>query len=135
MTLSGTALFIGAEAVMGIFTPDRSVVLLGASVLRMVAVTEPVYGVSVILEGIFQGVGDTKYCFIYNLLGMWGIRILGTWIMLNIFGMDASAQSGLIAAWGCMIAHNLVVGALLAVRYLRGKWNPLNRANPQAMEA
>jgi len=135
MTLSGTALFIGAEAVMGIFTPDRSVVLLGASVLRMVAVTEPVYGVSVILEGIFQGVGDTKYCFIYNLLGMWGIRILGTWIMLNIFGMDASAQSGLVAAWGCMIAHNLVVGALLAVRYLRGKWNPLNRANPQAMEA
>ena len=121
MALSGGALYLGAEALMRVFTADAAVIALGARVLRMVALSEPVYGVAVILEGIFQGVGDTKYCFIFNLAGMWGVRILGTWIMLKQLGR------GLTAAWACMIAHNLLLGALLLARYLRGRWNPLNR--------
>ena len=52
---------------------------------------------------------------------MWGVRILGTFICLKFFGL------GLTAAWGCMIAHNILLGALLTVRYIRGRWNPLNR--------
>ena len=106
---------------MGVFTRDASVIALGTRVLRMVALSEPIYGVAIILEGIFQGVGDTKSAFVFNILGMWGVRILGTWIALRRFG------GGLTAAWGCMIAHNLLLGALLTVRYLRGRWNPLNR--------
>ena len=121
MTFSGAALFIAAETLMGLFTADAAVISLGSAVLRMVAVTEPIYGIAVILEGIFQGVGDTKYTFFCNLLGMWGMRIVGTFICIKLLGM------GLISAWACMIAHNIVLGALLMARYLRGAWNPLNR--------
>lgn len=121
MALSGATLFIGAEALMKVFTRDTAVIELGAQVLRMVALSEPVYGVAVILEGLFQGVGDTKSTFVFNIIGMWGVRILGTFIMIRFFG------GGLRAAWGCMIAHNLLLGALLVIRYARGKWNPLNR--------
>ena len=121
MTLSGAALFLSAEALMGMFTRDAAVIALGTRVLRMVALSEPIYGVAVILEGIFQGVGDTRSTFIFNIIGMWGVRILGTCIMLRCFG------GGLTAAWGCMIAHNLLLGAMLTVRYIRGRWNPLNR--------
>ena len=140
MLLSGTALFFGAYTLMQLFIPagetvNQRVIDLGATVLKMVAVTEPIYGVSVVLEGIFQGVGDTKHCFVYNLLGMWGIRILGTWILLTQFGMNAAPESGLISAWACMIAHNIVVGILLSTRYLRGKWNPLNSPSGKALEA
>lgn len=121
MAASGAALYLSAEALMRVFTADAAVIALGARVLRMVALSEPVYGMAVILEGIFQGVGDTRSAFVFNLAGMWGVRILGTWIMLNGFGL------GLVSAWGCMIAHNLLLGALLLARYLRGRWNPLNR--------
>ena len=121
MTFSGAMLFIGAESLMKVFTRDAAVIALGAQVLRMVALSEPVYGVAVILEGLFQGVGDTKSTFVFNIIGMWGIRILGTFIMLHFF------NGGLRAAWGCMIAHNLLLGSLLFTRYLRGRWNPLNR--------
>ena len=121
MLLSGAALFLGAEALMQVFTRDAQVIALGARVLRMVALSEPVYGVAIILEGVFQGVGDTKSTFVFNILGMWGVRILGTWICLTRLG------GGLTSAWGCMIAHNLLLGALLATRYVRGRWNPLNR--------
>ena len=121
MTLTGAALFLSAELLMGVFTRDAEVIALGTRVLRMVALSEPIYGVAVILEGIFQGVGDTKSTFIFNIIGMWGVRILGTWILLHFFG------GGLTAAWGCMIAHNILLGALLSVRFIRGTWNPLNR--------
>ena len=122
MSLSGAALFATAALLMKVFTADTAVIALGATVLRMVAVTEPIYGVAVILEGIFQGVGDTKHTFFFNLIGMWGVRILGTWFCLKVFGL------GLTSAWACMIAHNILLGILLTHRYISGRWNPLNRA-------
>ncbi|MDO4829599.1 MAG: MATE family efflux transporter [Clostridia bacterium] len=119
MTLSGAALFFGAEAVMSLFTQDEIVIRTGARVLRMVALTEPIYGVAVILEGIFNGVGDTMHTFVFNVVGMWGVRILGTYIFVIRLGQD------LTSAWACMIAHNIALGAMLTARYLRGRWNPL----------
>lgn len=129
MALSGAALYASAELLMGVFTRDSAVIALGARVLRMVALSEPVYGVAVILEGVFQGVGDTKSAFVFNIIGMWGVRILGSYIMLNAFG------GGLTAAWGCMIAHNILLGSLLFIRFIRGRWNPLNREETHAIRA
>ena len=66
-----------------------------------------------------QGVGKTKLPFIYNIIGMWGIRIVGTFICTQMLGME------LVSAWGCMIAHNMLLFVLFLITYLRGKWNPL----------
>ena len=119
MTCSGTLLFLAARRMMGLFTPSREVIDLGTVVLRMVAVTEPLYGVAVVLEGIFQGVGDTMYAFRCNIAGMWGVRILGTVVCVRVLGM------GLPAAWGCMIAHNILLFILFIRHYRTGAWNPL----------
>ena len=85
----------------------------------MVAVSEPFYGFSIIIEGLMQGVGKTKAPFIYNIVGMWGIRIIGTFICTQWLGY------GLISAWACMIAHNMLLFVLFLVSYIRGSWNPL----------
>ena len=119
MTLSGGALFLLAERMMRMFTPDPDVIRLGTVVLRMVAVTEPLYGVAVVLEGIFQGVGDTLYPFVSNMLAMWGVRVLGTAVAVRALG------HGLPAAWGCMIAHNILLFIMYLCRYRSGRWNPL----------
>ena len=119
MFISGALLFAYAENMMALFTDDRDVIRLGARVLRMVAVSEPIYGVTVIIEGIFRGVGDTLHTFIFSVSGMWGVRILGTFICVIGFDMD------LTAAWACMIAHNVALGILLTIRYRCGRWNPL----------
>ena len=119
MALSGGCLFVTAPGLMQIFSRSDEVIGLGSAVLRMVAVSEPFYGFSIIVEGMMLGVGKTKQPFVYNVLGMWGIRIVGTFICTQIFGL------GLISAWACMIAHNLLLFALYLVCYIRGKWNPL----------
>jgi len=121
MIISGGLLFAFAPVMMGLFSRDAQVITLGSTVLRMVAVSEPFYGVSIIIEGMLQGVGKTVTPFVYNIIGMWGIRIVGTFICTQLLGY------GLVSAWACMIGHNLLLFCLFVIHYLRGKWNPLNR--------
>ena len=118
MIVSGALLFLFAEPLVRIFSGDESVVRLGTTVLRMVAVSEPFYGVPIVVEGLMQGVGKTTAPFIYNAAGMWGIRIVGTWICTQKLGM------GLTAAWGCMIGHNMLLFALFVWHYFSGRWDP-----------
>lgn len=121
MILSGGALFFLAPSLVGIFSKSQEVTLLGITVLRMVALSEPFYGFSIIMEGMMLGVGNTRKPFVYNILGMWGGRIVGTLLCIRIFDL------GLVAAWACMIAHNLMLFALYLWNYWSGRWNPLER--------
>lgn len=121
MILSGGALFVAAPGLMRLFSRSEEVILLGATVLRMVAVSEPFYGFSIIIEGMMQGVGMTRRPFVYNIMGMWGIRIVGTFICTTLLG------KGLVSAWGCMIAHNMLLFCLFLAEYLRGTWDPLRK--------
>ena len=86
MILSGGLLFLLAPLLTGIFSGSQEVVLLGSTVLRMVAVSEPFYGFSIIIEGMMQGVGKTKEPFVFNIIGMWGIRIMGTFFCTQLLG-------------------------------------------------
>lgn len=108
MVLSGGLLFVFAPQMMSIFNKDAAVIVLGATVLRMVALSEPFYGVSIILEGMMQGMGNTVKPLVLNIAGMWGIRIVGTFICIHFFGL------GLVSAWACMIGHNLMLFAFFA---------------------
>ena len=120
MIFSGGMLFIFAEPLMGLFSKSAAVIGLGTTVLRMVAVSEPFYGFSIIIEGMMQGVGKTKAPFVYNIIGMWSVRIVGTFLCTQLLGF------GLISAWACMIAHNLLIFVLFMISYVRGSWNPLH---------
>ena len=116
---SGTCLFLAAPWLMHLFSGQDAVIALGATVLRMVAVSEPFYGFSIIIEGLMLGVGKTKAPFVYNIIGMWLVRITGTFFCTQVLGF------GLVSAWACMIAHNLFLFVLFLICYLRGVWNPL----------
>ena len=115
MVLTGGALFLSAPALMDIFSDSPEVIGLGTTVLRMVALSEPAYGFSIIIEGMMLGTGNTKEPFFYNIIGMWGVRIVGTFLCTTFLG------GGLVAAWGCMIAHNLLLFALFLRYYCRGR--------------
>lgn len=122
MILSGGILFLTAPYLMGLFSDSRDVIDLGTTVLRMVALSEPFYGFSIIVEGMMQGVGKTKLPFVYNIIGMWGVRIVGTFLCTQLF------TGGLVSAWGCMILHNMLLFLLFLISFIRGRWNPLRKA-------
>ncbi len=118
MVISGSLLFLLAPFLMHLFSRDTAVISLGAVVLRMVAVSEPFYGIPIVIEGMMQGLGRTVAPFIYNVLGMWCVRITGTFICIHLLGY------GLVSAWGCMIGHNFLLFILFTVHYISGRWKP-----------
>lgn len=120
MILSGGLLFALAPHMLRLFSSDPAVISLATVVLRMVALSEPFYGVTIICEGMMQGVGNTKIPFVFNVIGMWGMRILGTFICVVLLDMT------LVSAWACMIAHNLALFGMFTVYYVKGKWSPLH---------
>ncbi|MBE6961176.1 MAG: MATE family efflux transporter [Ruminococcaceae bacterium] len=119
MILSGGCLFAAAPALVDIFSDSPDVISLGTTVLRMVALSEPFFGITIIVEGMMYGVGKTKQPLVYNVTCMWMVRILGTFICIHWLEM------GLVSAWACMIAHNMVLFVLYMLTYLQGTWNPL----------
>jgi putative MATE family efflux protein len=119
MIASGGLLFLLAPSMMRIFSADAEVIALGTTVLRMVALSEPFYGVSIIIEGILHGMGKTVMPFVTNITGMWCIRIVGTFICTQLLAL------GLVSAWGYMILHNLALFAVFLGYYLSGRWKPL----------
>lgn len=117
MLASGGLLFAFAPRLMDIFSDDVQVILLGTIVLRMVAVSEPFYGMSIVIEGMMQGMGRTMVPLVCNIFGMWVVRILGTYICVHFFGL------GLVAAWACMIGHNLFLFLLFVFYYFSNVWD------------
>lgn len=116
MGLLSVLLFCFPAAMMRFFTSDQQVVALGAQVLRIVAVSEPFFAVVIIMEGVFNGVGDTKIPFVFSLISMWGVRLVFTALFVMVFHL------GLTAVWMCMVADNMTRFVCMTLRYVRGHW-------------
>lgn len=109
MFLSGALLYAVANPLMNVFTNSSEVSALGARMLRIVAFSEPFFGIMIVMEGIFYGVGRTKYAFVAETFTMWCIRILFTALCINVWHLD------LKAVWLCMIADNVAKAVLLSL--------------------
>lgn len=116
MIVTGGLLFLLPNFMMSIFTNDYRVINYGSSVLRIVAVSEPMFGAFIILEGIFNGVGDTKTPVLVSIISMWGVRILLTYICIYKFNL------GLNAVWICMVLDNVSRCIVLLIRFISGAW-------------
>ncbi len=116
MTVTGGVLFAFPKYMMGIFSSDAGVIDAGAQVLRMVAVSEPIYGALIMMEGIFNGVGNTKTTFVVGVCTMWIVRVGLTFICVHILGL------GLIAVWSCMILENVTKASVMGILFKKGIW-------------
>ncbi|MCF0131658.1 MAG: MATE family efflux transporter [Pseudobutyrivibrio sp.] len=110
MLISGVLLYNFALPLMELFTTDATVAQMGATVLKMVAFSEPFFGIYVVTEGFYYGLGNTRYPLFVELFGMWIVRILSTYYCVNYIGGDLSI------VWMCMIADNVAKAILLAIR-------------------
>ncbi|MDE6312493.1 MAG: MATE family efflux transporter [Lachnospiraceae bacterium] len=109
MCATGCLLYIVALPLMELFTNNGQVAELGAAMLRLVAFSEPFFGLMIVAEGILFGLGKTRYPFLVESFGMWCVRIFLTFLVVKVFGL------GLSAVWYCMIADNVVKSILLAI--------------------
>ncbi|MCM1272827.1 MAG: MATE family efflux transporter [Clostridium sp.] len=115
MCVSGVILYFVSYPLMCLLTNSEEVAVLGAEMLRLVAFSEPFFGLMIVAEGIFYGLGRTKYTFFVETFSMWGVRIFMTALVVLKWHM------GLRAVWYCMIADNICKAVLLIIPILSGR--------------
>lgn len=119
MVVANVLLFIFAEPLISIFTPDADVIELGAQCLRVVAFMQVPQVVGWNFAGVLRGAGDTKYNFYVSAGTNWLIRTLFTILAIRVWGM------GLVAAQYIIMVEILVRMGLLIARYKTGKWKTI----------
>ena len=93
---------------------DAQVIAGGITVLRIVAVSEPMFAALIIFEGVFNGIGDTRAPFVFSIISMWGVRIAGTCFCVLFL------HAGLELVWVCMVGDNVTRCLLLGHRFVKG---------------
>ena len=114
MTVMAVIGFAFSRQILGIFTTDPEVIALGAKVLRIEMLAEPLFGASIVCCGIFQGAGDATATTIMNVGSIWGIRVTLTAIL--------SVRVGLVGVWIAMAVELAIRGIIFLVRMIGKRW-------------
>lgn len=117
--VSGAVMFSVFPATLArIFVRDAEsqVIATAVPLLRIVAVAMPALAVQMILTGALRGAGDTRWPFVFTLIGYLGVRMPLTYLLT--IGLDW----GVVGAWYAMAADLFCRGGLVALRFLHGGW-------------
>ena len=100
MFFSGLALFLFAEQVIGVFTPDQEVIAIAAFCLRVEASIQVPQVIGWIYSGALRGMGNTKIGFYLNALACWVIRVPYMLIAIHLMNQPLT-QAYLCVAVEC----------------------------------
>ncbi len=116
MSAMGVVLFLGGQFLVSLFTPDVDVAALGGAVLRIEALAQPFFALSMVVCGVMRGARQTKITFVIAVIGMWVVRIPLAFLLLR------TTQLGLACAWIAMASDLLVRGLISLFYYRKGTW-------------
>ncbi len=112
-----TVLFLFApQYIAHLYTDDVEVLELTVICLRIIAIAMPFLGMIQVFSGGLRGAGDTRFVMFATLVGNWGIRLLGSYILGIHFGL------GLVGVWIAMAGDQFGRGLLLLWRFKKGHW-------------
>lgn len=114
LCVSGAVLYVFSDNLIGFFIDDAEVITLGGRMLRIVSFAEPFFAVSIVLSGVFRGVGNTKIGFFTGLICMWGGRIVPALFLVPRFGLDG--------AWYAMVIDLVLRAVVTMAFFLRPGW-------------
>lgn len=104
-----------AEPVVGLFTPDESVITAGGQYLRGYILDCAFAGVHFCFSGYFCACGMSIISFIHNIAGVALVRVPGAYIMSKMFPATllpmglATAAGSLLQVMICVIAYRLIM--------------------------
>jgi putative MATE family efflux protein len=116
MIVFGAVTAVFAPNIVRFFFQDAVLVDLGVTLLRIQALTFPLFAIVIMMEEAFTGAGDTLPPMITGIVTAWGLEIPMILMMTKVFHMN---QNGVW--WAIVIANSL--GTIFIWKwYQRGKW-------------
>lgn len=99
-----------------LYTNEIAVVSATAMILKLYAFVQPFQATQFILAGALRGAGDTKWPLYASAIGVWGGRVIFSYILVNLFGL------GLLGAWLAMSLDQIGRSVFITLRFRTGKW-------------
>ena len=116
MAVAATLLAFLGPWLISLFDPTPQVVALGAGCLRIVAWSEIISAVAVVLARGFDGAGNTVPAMTINLFSLWGVEVAVA------FGLSQWLGLGVTGVWWGRAMANMANGLLFVLWFRRGKW-------------
>lgn len=127
MTVMGVIMYVAAPFMMDVMTDIESISSLGAECLRIEALAEPMYAVSIVAYGAFVGVGDTMIPAIMNFGSIWMVRIPLAAVL--------APTMGLIGVWVAMCIELVFRGLIFLWRMYSGAWLRHDRKKTEPVQS
>lgn len=108
MGATGLVMALICPLVFQMLTPDPAVRTLGAQVLRIGLLAEPLFGISIVAAGALRGTGDTFVPSLMNLCSIWIVRLGLAKLLIKPLGLRGM--------WIAMAAELCVRGLLMLYR-------------------
>ena len=120
MGCAGFLLFAGAPVVVKLFTPDNpTVIYLGSTVLKIVAIAQPFMAINHVLAGGLRGAGDTAWVMYITGGSAWVVRVVLTYLLVTVMNLQ------LPGAWYAMVSDQIIRSVLFQWRFKTGKWKEI----------
>jgi len=119
MATMGMVFFFFPYVLLRTFTSDASVIELGTTFLRIVALLQIPLALTMVLAGSLRGAGDTPFIMWATTIGMWGVRV--PWAVVTGFVLKLD----ILVVWSAMIADWTVRMGLLLWRYRSERWRTI----------
>ena len=107
-------LYVFGKQLLGLFTDDKTIVAIGASLLGMNLILQPGKMLNMALGNSLNAVGDTRFTMYISLGSMWLVATGLSYVLGIHMGW------GLIGIYSCMIADEYLRGVLSFFRW-RGR--------------
>ncbi|CAM3486192.1 MULTISPECIES: MATE family efflux transporter [Paenibacillus] len=117
-------LYVFGKQLLGLFTDDKTIIAIGASLLGMNLILQPGKMLNMALGNSLNAVGDTRFTMYISLGSMWIVATVLSYVLGIYMGW------GLIGIYSCMIADEYLRGVLSYFRW-RGQ-KCLRKAESQA---
>lgn len=116
MTVLGSVLFLSAGWIGQLFTNDTQVISEIRIALQIDAFIQPILAIVLVLTGVFQGGGNTKYPMYITTIGIWAIRTVGVYLL------GISLGWGIAGVWIAIGLDNAFRAWLLWRKFSKDEW-------------
>jgi len=116
LTFAGFCLFIFAEPMVRLFTPDEAAITIAKRCLQIVAFFQPIQATGWIYAGALRGAGDTRWPLYITASCNWSLRVLGAILCIRVLGL------GLPEAVVCMCLDLSARAVFMFLRFRTGRW-------------
>ena len=113
MSVAGLLYAACPQLLARIITNQKAVIDAATPVLRVAALAQPAFGITIVLVETLNGAGATTLAFLCQTFGMWAVRLPLAYLL---------TPYGLTALWAVMIVHFGLEAILAYCLYRSGVW-------------